>query len=184
VARLGEILLSIGSCDEAAVERALRGQAFFGARLGTHLLRLGAVEEAVLAEVLGRLHGVPGVHGDVRVDPEARALVPRRLVERYGVVPYLVVSRDLAVLVPDPTDLRMLDDLAFATGKVIHPFVAPETRLWALLGKLYGIRRGLRGLELEAVPAGAPVEPTPPRRTAAVEGDLMTEEEFAELYRG
>jgi hypothetical protein len=146
VARLGETLLALGSCDASALERALRGQAFFGARLGTHLLRIGAVHEAHLAQVLARLRGVPALHGDLWVQPEARALLPRRLVERHGVIPYVAARRDLGLLVSDPTDLQMLDEVAFATGMVVHPFLVPESRLWTLLAKHYGIRRGLRGL--------------------------------------
>jgi hypothetical protein len=184
--RIGEILVSLGACDADAIRKALRSQSIFGARLGTHLLRLGVVGEAQLAKALKQRHGVQSVSGDVPVDPKARALVPRHLVEKHEVIPYCLVERDLAVLAADPGDARALGEIAAATGKRVHPFVVPEARLWALMGKLYGIDRGLRGIDVAVLdrPAVAAGKPVAAPGQGPVAADLMTEEAFGALYQG
>ncbi len=145
MARIGEILVSLGECTKEAIEEAFRQQASFGARIGTNLLRMGAVHEAPLARALGMLHGVRSMSGDIRVDPQTAALITRSVAERYNVVPYRAMEREVGVLFRDPGDLRSLDDVAFALGKRVRPFVVPEARLWALMWRLYAIRRTPHG---------------------------------------
>ncbi len=183
--RLGELLVSIGACEPEAIAKALQNQAFFGARLGTNLLYLGAVHEAQLADALERLHGIQTLSGDVAVDPKAVAVMPRRLVERYEAVPYAVSDRNLTVLVSDPRDVRALDDIAFATGRKVRPLVIPEARLWALMWKLYGIRRELRGIEIErgGERPGRVEGSELVVEAATIAADLMSEDEFIALYQ-
>jgi hypothetical protein len=182
--RLGEILVEERACTEAALHDALRNQVIFGGRLGTNLLEIRAVSEEALARALGRQHGIPSLFGRMRLDPAAVALVKPDIADRYEAVPYLVADRSLALLVADPKDLAMLDEVAFATGKQVHPIVVPEARVWALLRETYGVERHLRGIEVDfgklrtddAPPAEAPA----PRRAAGE--DLMDEGAFDALY--
>jgi hypothetical protein len=177
--RIGELLVSLGACSPQAIQDALQNQAFFGARLGTNLLQMGAVRESQLADALQRLHGIPCVCGDVPSEPEAIALVRRALVEEYEAVPYMTAGTRLAVLARDPGDLA-LDHLAFATGKKIFPFVVAEARLWALMRKHYGIERGLRGIDIDAATSCLPGAAATAEQHVA--GDLMDEHDFMSMY--
>ncbi len=177
--RIGELLVEEGACAPEGVRQALQNQAVFGGRLGTNLMELGAVSEDVLAFALGRQTGSPALYGDLPPDPKALRLLDRRLAERWDVVPYLLAERRLAVLARDPRDLRMLDEVAFATGKSVHAFVVPEARLWRTLNRAYGIAREHRGLDMgrrALAPAPVPVAP------AGAPGDLIDEAEFNDLY--
>ncbi len=178
--RLGEILVQEGSCSPELVRQALQNQAIFGGRLGTNLLELGAVAEDVLAFALGRKTGAPALFGDLPPDPKALRLLDRRLAERWDVVPYLVAERRLAVLARDPCDLRMLDEVAFATGKNVHAFVVPEARLWRTLSRAYGIDREHRGLDMGR--RGLSPPPMAAVRGADPSSDLIDEADFHELY--
>lgn len=187
MARLGEILIQQGACTAASVREALRNQVIFGGRLGTNLLEIGAVREDALAHALGTLFRSPSLSGNLKVDPAAVALLRPDVADRQEVVPYLLADRRVAVLACDPSDLRMLDEVAFATGRRVHPIVTPEARLWLLLRQAYGIDRRLRGIEVDfgtvrqglaEAPAGGPRSRAP--GTAA--GDLMDEAEFDTLY--
>lgn len=175
--RLGEILVQDGACTNDLVREALQNQAIFGGRLGTNLLELGLVTEDVLAFTLGRQSGAPALYGDLPPEPRALKLLDRRVADRWDVVPFLLADRRLAVLARDPRDLRMLDEVAFATGKDVHAFVVPEARLWRILSRAYGVDREHRGLDMgrrAALPPPAPpAEPTP---------DLMDEAGFEDLY--
>jgi hypothetical protein len=183
VPRLGEILADMQVCSEAQIRQGLENQVIFGGRLGTNLLELGSLAEEQLAHGLERRHGRPCLHGNLHVDPAALPLLKPELVDRLEVVPYIAQDRKLAVLVRDPDDLSVLDEVAFATGKRIHPIVAPEARIWALMRRHYRIDRNLRGIFLEGVGARRP-RPTPKvaaqRKPAAP--DLMDQAEFEALY--
>ncbi|HYG68154.1 MAG TPA: hypothetical protein VD838_10860 [Anaeromyxobacteraceae bacterium] len=186
--RLGDILVQDGACTPQAIRDALQNQVIFGGRLGTNLLELGTVTEEALARALGRRYGVPSLWGDLHVDPRASALIRREVADRHDVVPYLLADRKVAVLCVDPSNLGMLDEVAFATGRAVHAIVVPEARLWALLREVYGVERQLRGIEVDfgrmgpstAAPARAgdvrPVADDP------LAGDLIDERAFTALY--
>ncbi|HET9552777.1 MAG TPA: hypothetical protein VFP50_07405 [Anaeromyxobacteraceae bacterium] len=176
-ARLGEILVSERACSYGDVREALQNQAIFGGRLGTNLLELGAVTEAALAHALGTRTGAPPLFGDLPPDPAALRLLDARLADRWDVVPYHVAERRLAILTRDPADLRMLDEVAFATSRHVHPFVVPEARLWRTLRSAYGLDRQVRGFPGERIKA----EEAPARRVATGP-DLMDEAGFDALY--
>jgi hypothetical protein len=179
--RLGELLVQSGACTPAAVREALENQVIFGGRLGTNLLELGLVEEEPLARALGSRHGVPHLWGPTALDPAAVRLVPAELADRWEIVPYVLSDRRLAILACDPSNLGMLDEVAFSTGKHVHALVAPEARVWAHLRAAYGLVRQLRGIAFEyqpEAPPGAPAAAAP----AAPAVDLMDEAGFAALY--
>ncbi len=182
--RLGEILVREGACDEHAVRDALKNQIIFGGRLGTNLLEIQAVSEEALARALGLQHGVPALSGDLRLDPAATALLTREIADRHDAVPYVLADRRLALLVVDPRDLAMLDEVAFATGKRVHAIVVPEARVWALLRRTYGIERHLRGIEVDfgKVAAARALPEAAPAVVRSVAEDLMDQGAFDALY--
>jgi len=184
--RIGELLEKEGACTPEAVRAALQNQVIFGGRLGTNLLEIQAVAEDALARALGRQHGVPALFGRMKLDVRATALLRPEIADRYDAVPYALADRRLALVVVDPNDLAMLDEVAFATGKQVHPLVAPEARVWALLRETYGIDRHLRGIDVDFARPRAAVEPKAsdqlPGGEAAAAMDLMDEGAFNELY--
>jgi hypothetical protein len=185
-ARLGEILVRERACSEAAVRDALKNQIIFGGRLGTNLLEIQAVTEDALARALGQQHGLPAVHGDVHAEPIAVSLVSPEVADRCDAIPIVLKDRRLGVVVVDPRNVATLDELAFATGRAVHPIVAPEARVWALLRKHYGIERHLRGIDvdfehLQRVAQARSLDVAARLPTPGV-GDLMDESEFEALY--
>ncbi|HET7824989.1 MAG TPA: hypothetical protein VFK90_06630, partial [Anaeromyxobacter sp.] len=181
--RLGDLLVQEHACTPQALRDALQNQVIFGGRLGTNLLELRAVSEEALARALGRQHALPSLFGEMRLDPNATALLRPEIADRWDAVPYVVADRRLALLVVDPRDLAMLDEVAFATGKQVHPIVVPEARVWALLRETYGLERNLRGIEVAfagLAPRVSGQAPKPAEPPSA--GDLMEEDEFQALY--
>ncbi len=179
--RIGEILVELGACTEAEVRQGLANQVIFGGRLGTNLLEIGSITEEELARGLGRRYGRPCLFGDLRIDPAARPMLTAELVERLEAIPYLLQDRKLAVLVCDPDDLAALDEVAFATGKRIHPIVVPEARMWALMRRFYKLERQLRGLDLPEQARKPPAAVATPAKER-VGHDLIGEAEFEALY--
>ena len=182
--RLGEILVRERACTQEALHDALKNQVIFGGRLGTNLLEIRAVTEEALARALGRQHALPSLFGEMKLDPQATALLKADVADRNDAVPYVLSDRRLALLVVDPKNLAMLDEVAFATGKQVHPIVVPEARVWALLRRTYGIERSLRGIDVDfgrLVHHGE--EPPAAAKAAGAAGeDLMDEGAFDALY--
>jgi hypothetical protein len=181
------MLVEEGASTRDAVRDALRNQVIFGGRLGTNLLEIQAVSEEALARALGRQRGVPALFGRMRLDPHATALLTPEIADRCDAIPYALADRRLALVVVDPNDLAMLDEVAFVTGKQVHPLVAPEARVWALLRETYGIDRHLRGIEVDfarlvtgSQPGGA--SGATPRAAPGAGPDLMDERAFDALY--
>jgi hypothetical protein len=185
VPRLGELLVQEGTCDPDAIRGALRNQVIFGGRLGTNLLEMDAIAEDALAAALGRRHRLPALSGELPLDPKALSLLRSEVADRHDVVPYLVADRRLAILACDPSNLRMLDEVAFATGKQVHPIVVPEARLWTLLRHGYGVERQLRGIDVEfgsLKDAGEPAVAPRAARPPGTAPDLLGEADFEALY--
>lgn len=83
-ARLGEMLLKIGALTEAELEQVLNAQSIYGGRLGTNLVEMGLVAEDELARTLSEQLGVPFV------DSAMLDGVPEALL---SIVPHSVVER-------------------------------------------------------------------------------------------
>ena len=163
------------------MREALENQVIFGGRLGTNLLELGLVQEEPLAHALGQRHGAPYLWGATPLDPEAVKLVPADLADRWEMVPYILSDRRLAVLACDPSNLAMLDEVAFSTGRNVQALVVPEARIWSHLRSAYGLVRHLRGIQFEYqldILPGVPEE----RIKAQAAGDLMDESAFDAIY--
>jgi hypothetical protein len=180
--RLGELLLSRGWCTQAQLHEAWEHKVVYGDRLGTNLLALGILDEQRLAEALGVQHGVHAGHGAVlNVDDAAIKLLPAAIAQRHGVVPHHVAERTLYLLMRDPSDLRAVDDVRFATRLKVQPIAVCEARLWRLLSERYGAKAPLRPNPLDqSKRASAPAAPAPPEK--APHDDLVSEDDFHALY--
>jgi hypothetical protein len=143
MARIGQILVSLGTTTENNVARALGVQGFAGGRLGTLLLERGSVGEDDLGEALAQQHGRPYVPWSVlgEVPPDVVASLPAKFAIRHSAIPFERGENYLKIALRDPSDLRILDELFFVTGRKILPSVAPEARIYNALEKYYGERR-------------------------------------------
>jgi hypothetical protein len=144
--RLGDLLLKQGLITSAQLDEALKYQVIFGGKLGTNLIEMGILEEDEVAGALSRQFCVPTISGEeiMNVEPQVLALLPRDLIEQHGVLPVKVEGRRLTLLMIDPSNFNLIDDLAFRTGMIIKPVVAAEVRLVLALEKHYNISRDRR----------------------------------------
>jgi hypothetical protein len=163
--RLGELLMSRGLLTPEQLNQALHGQSVFGGRLGTNLVEMGFVTEEQIALSLSQQLGLPCAR------PQWVAAIPREVIgscsrdmaERYRVIPLRKEGRELHVGLADPQNLERIDELGFALGCPLRPFVITEVTLNYALERYYGIRREVRCLKL----AGA--EPAEMRLTTIAE---------------
>ncbi|MGE5277034.1 MAG: hypothetical protein ACM3SU_08570 [Acidobacteriota bacterium] len=169
--RLGQLLVRADLVAENHLARALGVQHFAGGRIGTLLLERGVLHEDDLGRMLAEQHGCEYVPWSVlgNVAPAAIAALPAKFAIRHCAVPYDRGEGFLRVALRDPSDLRILDELFFVTGRKVVPGVAPEARIFQALEKYYGERRTPRFAILAeklsrvaARPAGRLAAPPPP----------------------
>jgi len=141
--RLGVLLVRAGAVSEESVHRALAVQGFTGGRIGTLLLEKGSVSEDDIGNALAEQHGCTYVPWSAlgAVPGPVIAALPAKFAIRHSAVPVEVGEGFVRVVLRDPSNLRILDELFFVTGKKIVPAVAPEVRIYQALEKWYGERR-------------------------------------------
>ncbi len=78
-----------------------------------------------------------------RIDQELFRSIPADLMLRYGFVPYRREGRTLSIVVSDPTDLPMIDELAVLLATPIKVTVGPRSAIETILKKSESSQRVL-----------------------------------------
>lgn len=164
--KIGELLIREGLITPAELEEALKAQVIFGGRLGTNLIEMGLLEEDDIARVLSRKLKVPFIEPAelMEIPQQVLALLPRELAERHKAIPLRLEGRRLTLAMTNPADLPAVDEIAFRTGLIIRPVVAPELRLIQALEKHYQVARDLRFISVDRnLPARGRKRTEPPK---------------------
>src|SRR5262245_9126990 len=133
--KLGEILIKRGLLKPAQLEAALKSQLILGGHLGTALIELGFVDEDTLGDVLSSMSGVPYAppQSFTKIPAPTIAAGPPKSAEEYLAIPLKLEEKSVHLALPNPTDLRVVDELSFAIGRRVIPWIAPEVRLYQAL---------------------------------------------------
>lgn len=150
MARLGELLVAAGLLTTEQVERALRAQVMWGARLGTNLIELGFIDLDTLSTVLAQQHTLPAAlarHFE-KVDRELQRSLHADIAEMYTVLPLVRVrDRDIVLASSSPltkkAQARIADELAVEPEQIISA-IAAELRMRYQLERVYNIQRPAR----------------------------------------
>jgi general secretion pathway protein E len=133
----------------AVIEQALTTQAQEGGRIGEILVKMRAVTEEEVLQVLGVQLGI-GYSPDLKsddVDPEVATLVPIGFAKQHRM---LAVKRDgdvAVVATSDPLDIGALDDLRMQLSAEVQPVLVPGQRILEVINDVYG-RKQDKGGEL------------------------------------
>ena len=163
--KLGELLVQEKVITPHQLEEALKYQVIFGGKLGTNLIELDFVKEDDIAKTLSKMLRVPLVTGDDLNDisQDVIDLIPRDMAEQYQAIPFQLENRKLTLVMANPADLKAIDEIAFRTGFIVRPAVAPEVRLILALENHYHIPREIRYVQVSKKVEGLLDEPAPPK---------------------
>src|SRR6185437_16753482 len=78
-----------------------------------------------------------------RIDQDLFRSIPADLMLRYGFVPYRRIGKALEIVVSDPTDLPMIDELAVLLSTPIKVAVGPKSAIESILRKSESSQRVL-----------------------------------------
>ncbi len=132
--RLGEMLLQAGLIDQFQLESALSMQRNLGGRIGSALVKLGYLPEETIVKFLESQEKYSRVSlRELEVPEQLMAMLsPDRMLELM-VVPIelrkIGNEKSLRVAMTDPTNLKLIDDLQFATGCKVIPVLAIEDEI-------------------------------------------------------
>src|SRR5512137_2400722 len=160
--RLGEMLLEAGVIDATQLQAALGHQRRWGGRLGQALVDMKVVTESQIVETLSRKLGYEPVHlGTVEYGPAlelALRLVPQAFAERHVLLPFAADTGSISVAMSDPTNVAVVDELAFRTGRKVKVTIAGDREIAAAVKRLYVTEK--RHLEAISIDEGdeGPVE--------------------------
>lgn len=122
-----DILLSDHAITAAQYEDVKVKSASQGLPQETILRTLNLVSEQKLAETKAKLIGVPFISLEgISFSPQAIALVPRAVVERFSLIPFAYDDKEktLSIAMADPVDLEALQFVRQKTGLNIKSFAA------------------------------------------------------------
>src|SRR5262245_28001863 len=81
------------------------------------------------------------------IDQELFRSIPAELMLRYGFVPYRRDGKTLSIVVSDPTELPLIDELAILLSTPIKVAVGPKSAIDSILKKSESSQRVLRSEE-------------------------------------
>jgi CheY-like chemotaxis protein len=157
---LGKILIDAGYIDEDQFKAALGRQRRYGGRLASQIYTLGFVDERTLLVLLARQLGYPGVELRRSTIPVANAdILPREIAERYLALSAAVERDRILMVLSNPSDVKVLDELRFLTGKRIVPHLGLNVLVEETIQQLYAARHSgrtelVRGVDAEGYGVG------------------------------
>jgi len=152
--RLGEMLLESGVIDSAQLQSALGHQRRWGGRLGQALVDLKIVTEAQIVEALSRKLGYDSIRlAAVEHGPSlelALRLVPYEFAQRNLLLPYAADMGTVWVAMADPTNVSVVDEVAFRTGRRVKVSLAGDQEIAEAVRRLYLMeKRGIDAIALD-----------------------------------
>jgi len=169
---LGRALLEARLVSEDELAKALeRQQAGDGRRLGRILLDEGHLDQDGLAMALSMHLNLPFI--DLKrhaVHPEALRLVPEEVARRHNLIPLDFVDGSLAVVMEDPTDLQVMQEVSALAGVNLYPTIGVGRDILAGIDLYYKANRAIERelAEFAALPEALQPEAA---RTEAVAQD-------------
>jgi type IV pilus assembly protein PilB len=136
--RLGEVLTSRGKISTLDLSQALEEQQGKVIHLGELLLERGLTSKADLVDALEEVNNISYVDcADANPEAEVIRLLPRAIAERCCALAIRREHNRLIVVLAQPQDLSLLDQLRFSTGLDISPRLGFREEILAGIRKAY-----------------------------------------------
>ena len=137
--RLGEIFVENGVLTEKTVERMLLVAKRLNKRFGTVLEELELIDGDELAQALATQYGcrVANNFAAYSFGPELLAIISVDVAMQNNIFPLKIDNKRLALAMADPTESRVVRNIAVNNGLTITPFIATRKEIYAAICKNY-----------------------------------------------
>lgn len=132
---LAKFLVENKQINPDLMDDILQRQVIFGGSLDTNILELGLLDEQILAEALGRVHGLPLASRELlaKRDPRMVNLFPARLAKKHQVVPIAMGGRSVFVLTSSRIHPLVAEEIGFMLSLAVKSHIVCEARLQGFL---------------------------------------------------
>ncbi len=135
---LGKILLEQKVISKAKLQELLDKQKESGERLGSLLDREEPEKHGSLLKALSIQHGVPAINLDeLVIHLSVLRLVPKDVANKHHVLPVLEKDDHLFLVMSDPQNHHVVDEIEFVTGKKVFRYVTLERSLQSAVEECY-----------------------------------------------
>jgi type IV pilus assembly protein PilB len=150
------MLLEAGIIDAAQLQAALGHQRRWGGRLGQALVDLKITSEVQIVDALSRKLGYDPIRlAAVEYGPSlelALRLVPHEFAQRNVLLPYAADMGTIWVAMADPTNVALVDEIAFRTGRKVKVSLAGDREIADAVRRLYLMeKRGMDAIPIDEV---------------------------------
>ncbi|MCF7874151.1 MAG: Flp pilus assembly complex ATPase component TadA [Candidatus Omnitrophica bacterium] len=147
--RLGDILISEGMITKEQLAQALKKQEESGGKLGELLVDLGYIEEKQIAVALSKQLGIAYISkasGKLKPVPDQNLeeLIPHDFAIKNIVLPLSRSLNSITVVMADPLDLILIDNIKKMTGCEVNIVVSIKRDILEAIEQFYGKEKMLR----------------------------------------
>ena len=137
--RLGEIFVESGILTEKTVERMLLVSKRLQRRFGTVLEDLELIDGNELAQALATQYScrVASNFAGYSFAPELLAIISVDVAMQNHIFPLKIDNKRLALAMADPTETRIVKNIAANSGLTITPFIATRKEIYSAICKNY-----------------------------------------------
>ncbi|GFO57807.1 hypothetical protein GMST_01320 [Geomonas silvestris] len=137
--KLGEIFVENGTLSEKTVARMLKVSQRLGKRFGTLVEELELVTGEELAAALATQYGcrVASNFAGFAFAPELLSVISVDVAMQNHIFPLKLDNKRLALAMADPTESRIVKNIAANHGLTIVPFIATRNEIYAAICKNY-----------------------------------------------
>lgn len=138
--KLGEILLEWGVIDQQELNDAMKVAEGSRKKIGEVLVELGFADDDSVAKALAKQQNMEFVDltNPKAVSRKNLELLPNDIIQKYLVLPLSKEGDRLKLLVHDPLDLALIDDLQFRLGGRIDLALGAKSRIKEYIDQVMG----------------------------------------------
>ncbi len=137
--KIGELLLGKGLIDNMQLRSAMSHQKNWGGKIGSALVDLGFVStEEVESALEEQLRQTCLTEAQMVPEPEALALMSAQDAAKYIALPLRVRGNEVLIVLSNPFDLSITDEIGFKLGKKVRGLLAVESVIKKSIKKYYG----------------------------------------------
>lgn len=162
-------LISSLKLKKEDIDQALSLQKKRGVSLDKILLEKGLIKEKDLLVLLVRELNIPFINvAKYRIDPSLKEIIPARVARQYGILPLFCAQNRLTIVLSDPLNIFIIDDLKNLTNKEVDVVMSTRAEILKVMDIYYGqggvsvsdVSKGISMDELEIVDTNEAEEKT------------------------
>ena len=136
--KLGELLLVNGLISRDQLNKALKIQSETGRKIGSILVEMGAISEDMLLKILRDKFGVSTIDlNNFIIQENILNLLPADFCRKNKVLPVDKFSNKLSVVMEDPFDNDLKEQIKSITGCEVDPIISSQHTITTALDKYY-----------------------------------------------